>query len=327
MDFISFTAGADDNGRRLDRVLRRLLPEENLPGIYKSLRKGIIKLNDRKAEPGTKVASGDSISVAAFLADKIQETPLIIHMQNPCIDFSSITLFSNTYICVINKPYDVAVQGGTGSLAEAYAGYWKQNRNNGKSSSLSFRAGPLHRLDRKTTGLLVLSNNLQGAQWFTGAVAEHQIGKRYIALVQGTIKSRQDWTDSIESEQDISPAEFHTVCISDSGGRSAMTTVQPLSYGTYSGLDITLAEYAISTGRKHQIRAQSASHGFPLLGDTAYGGIQIHEDCDFYLHARELSVPENNPIQMPVKITAPISTNFQKMLNKTLINWNGLLII
>ena len=111
---------------------------------------------------------------------------------------------------------------------------------------------------------------------------------------------------------------FHTVSVSSGGdGKAAYTEVTPLSHGIFNKKSVTLARILIKTGRTHQIRAQAAFHGFPLLGDTAYGGQKIDAKKfgqEFFLHAAELHFPKDNPLGLAESIMAPIPQSFEKLL-------------
>ena len=160
MDFINFTITENDSGRRLDKVTRRILPQMPLTAIYKHIRKGFIKLNQKRAKAETIVKTDDTIQVAAFLKEDIslqqQNKPAI---KNPVISpaISIEDIFVNEHIRIINKPYDISVHGDSKektSLADIIA---KDFFEKDKNQSLSFRPGPLHRLDRKTTGIIAFS--------------------------------------------------------------------------------------------------------------------------------------------------------------------------
>ncbi len=317
MEFRKFEAGPEDDGRRADRVIRRLLPDERLSSVYGALRKGFIRINDKRIKPETHVASGDVLSVADFLLAQKDVAPAESSGKN-VLPYEII--FKNEHFLVINKPYDISVQqAGAGrlSLAETVAAYYRSAGKSG-AASLSFTPGPLHRLDRKTTGILFFSWSLEGAQWFSRQMAAHGLEKKYLALVQGILSSAEEWEDFIEKEDDSRPS-FHTVRIVQSGGKCAHTEAEPVSSGTYNGRPVTLVKFTISTGRMHQIRAQAAFRGFPLLGDTAYGGAAIHEKQDFFLHAYEVRIP-GNTLGLPRALEAPLPVFFNNMLNKTLIN-------
>lgn len=340
MDFIDFYAGINDNERRIDKVLKKLAENSSLSTIYSTIRKGLIRVNDKKVKSNIKIQTNDKISIAKFLIDNNQ---IIIntaidskknslnkttnYLQN---DFKNIeTIFENQHIKIINKPYNINVHG-TNSISEIIENEYKQKND----SSLSFVPGPLHRLDKKTTGLLAFSNSLIGAKWFSSAIKEKSIRKFYVGICLGSISSSQIWNDYIEQNENRK-SNFYTMRIIPENEKSSMPSCQnlattictPLAHGIYKKNKITLCQYEIKTGKKHQIRCQSAFHNFPLLGDTAYNSKSIEEEQDFFLHAYKLIFPKNNELNLPDEITAPISKKFNFFLEQTLINWNGRLII
>lgn len=325
MDFENFIAGKDDDGRRLFRVLKSLLPEG--AQIHQLLRKSLIKLNGKKADASDKVCEGDEIRIPAFLLRGGAHDGKKQNLEKGANENLILenTILKTPDFLIVNKPYDVSVQGGKENLCDIVASIFEREN---KSTSLSFRPGPLHRLDRKTTGVLVFSQSLEGAKWFSEQLSAHNIKKTYIAIIEGKLEKSERWEDFISSESDDKKdtAVFHRVCArtntAEKGAKLAITNAIPLSYGKYHGKDVTLAQFRIETGRKHQIRAQSALHGHSLLGDTAYGAQKISEAQDFFLHAYRLEFPENNPFSLPKNIDAFILTNFQKMLNKLLIKWD-----
>lgn len=315
MEFTHLTAGQDDDGRRLDVLIRRLLPGQPLSHVYGALRKGLVTVDGKKRKQDFRVRAGSDIAVANMLmgADNGAErnaTPLPEHL----------VLFRNDDLLIVNKPYDIPVQTtrhGGRSLADMvrddFAFFHKD------SDSLSFRCGPLHRLDRKTTGIVVFSQSLRGARWFSDALQAHRIQKTYLALVQGTVETEQLWEDAVAKKDTVSK-NFYTVAVGEHG-KNALTSIKPLAVGSYNGVPVTLVQCRITTGRKHQIRAQAAAHGFPLLGDTAYGGRRGATAQDFFLHAHHLAFGEN-PCAVPVEIRAEIPPAFAEMLRECLINFS-----
>lgn len=319
MDFLQYTAGPDDTGRRLDKIIRKFLPETPMSEIFKYLRKGFIKLNGRKVEGSIHVDAGDVIQIAAFAVQNKTEGDV---KANPCsleneeqpysTSLSLEDVFRNRYLRILNKPYDVPVHGKSDSgisLEEAVRKDYSPQEN-----SLSFTPGPLHRIDRKTTGLVVFSQNLIGAKLFSEMMQEHRFTKKYLAVLRGTLREKAIWQDQIDDKPIAeSPTtrknttSFHTVKIVKSGGKTAVSKITPISHGVFQETPITLAEVQIETGRKHQIRAQCAFHGHPLLGDTAYGSpdyrtLQGH----FLLHSWEMTFPEHNPLDLPPRVIAPL---------------------
>ena len=322
MDFIDFTAGKDDDGRRLDKIARKFLSTQGLSSLYKSIRSGLIKLNGRKTKAEIRVKEGDVLSVADFLTGTPAEN--ISDVNAGKINLSEITVFKNEHILILNKPYDIPVQKaskGQFSLDEAVkADYLSQKHPH----SLSFMPGPMHRLDRKTTGLIAFSQSLEGARYFSEAIKKHIIRKIYVAPVTGNMVSPEEWTDCIMKNEEDSKA-FRTVK-AGTEGKTALTRALPLAHGKYNGTDITLVQFTIMTGRTHQIRSQSSLHGYPLAGDTAYSAIPLRGG-KFFLHAVRLILPGDNSLGLPHEITCPPGEDFKEFLSVALINWDGGLII
>ncbi len=364
MDFTHFTAGKDDSDRRLDRILRRFLSEENLSSLYKSLRKGLVKVNGKKCDGNFRIKEGDTIVIADFLlgktcpkeaggkSDDVKAESFEPSYLKENKFIKSITIFKNEALLILNKPYDIPVQPSSSSKGASLAEIVQKDYElSHKNTSLSFRTGPLHRLDRKTTGLIAFSQNLEGAKWFSDKIKSHEIQKVYLALLEGKLTERAVWEENIQKVENgklkvesfsfgkvsgfgegFSCGEdscfgakrlqgaFHTVSVSADGeGKNAYTEVTPISHGIFNKKSVTLARILIKTGRTHQIRAQAAFHGFPLLGDTAYGGQKIDAKRfgqEFFLHAHELHFPKDNPLGLAESITAPISQAFEKILQE-----------
>lgn len=313
MDFVDFPISQNDLDRRIDKIIRKFIPEISLSLVYKDLRKGLIKVNSKKVKEDYRVQSGDIVNIASFLLETTDNQPDIqkteISLPLPEI------VFKNQHILLINKPYDSLVHGSETSLDKAVLNYYK---NNIKDNSLSFTPGPLHRLDRKTTGLLAFSLSLQGAHWFSEHIKDHSIQKFYAAVVEGKVNKKEHWEDFIQKDENQNKS-FKTVTASSSkkteDEKLASTDIEPIAYGNYVGKTVTLIKLNIHTGRTHQIRAQSALHGHPLLGDTAYGGKKLPDSKqDFYLQAYCLKIPEN-PIELPDEIKIELNKDFLTMLN------------
>ena len=327
MEFKDFTAGRDDNGRRLDKIIRIFLKDIPLTEIYKLVRKGLIKLNHKKAKPESRVCKGDVISIAEFILksesdQQKNETTSKTHSKNPPLNI----VFENEHLLIIDKPYDRTVHSKEDGVYKDVLTYLEQKKSDSLlgDKSLSFRPGPLHRLDRRTTGLLVFSKSIEGARWFSDGIKNHTIHKKYYGLAQGELKKSELWQDFL-SDSDTSASDgFYTVEENEDGVK-AETLAVPAAFGKLNGKTVTLIEYSIKTGRKHQIRAQSALHQHPLKGDTAYGGQTLKGfEREFYLQAYCLTFPSDNPLNLPSEIKIKLSSDFIKILKYCEIENPGL---
>jgi 23S rRNA pseudouridine955/2504/2580 synthase len=187
-------------------------------------------------------------------------------------------------LLALNKPTGVQVHGegrtlGQDSLDEQVRAYLA-----GKlPASLSFRPGPLHRLDKPTSGILVFSTSLEGARVFSDLLRAHRLKKRYLALVDGSVEEPALWEETLV--RDTGRQKTLVAQDEDAGAKAAKTRVFPLAAaGNYS---LILLE--IETGRTHQIRTQAAYHRHPLSGDGKYGGSRM--TGGLLLHALSLEFP------------------------------------
>lgn len=322
MEFKEFTAGKDDNDRRLDRVIRKIAQKESLSGLYKAIRKGLVRVNEKKTDAAEHIFEGDKIKIPDFLIQKENEKQPDKNSENKKTNSDFQIIFQNEDFLVINKPYDIPVHGAKNSLEKSIAEFYRNNFP--QENSISFTPGPLHRLDRKTTGILAFSMSLKGARWFSENIANHSIKKIYTAVLQGKLPEAQNWSDYISKEYSEEKT-FQTVKISANPEKNekfllAKTKIIPIKYFEYKKIPCTLAEIEIQTGRTHQIRAQSAFHGFPLLGDTAYGGTKITAGQDFFLHAKTLIFPEERLPGLPEKLEANPPFAFEKFCKTNLLN-------
>lgn len=304
MDFREFKTGPDDTGRRLDRIIRILIPTLSLASIYKSIRKGLIKVNKKNCSKDYRINDEDIIQAAEFLFDEntATETPKVktqINATEAASFLEKIRIFENEHIAVFNKPAGINVHSADKndkSLQTYFQLYYEVFCNN---DSVSFRPGPLHRIDKNTSGLVCFSKSNECAVWFGDCMKEHKIIKTYAAILQGNITQTLEWQDYLIKEDE--EAAFHTVKVyskddvnKPSEAKLCITKVFPVKTFKSEAQNLTYCNIQIETGRQHQIRAQASFHGFPLWGDTAYGGKKTTENkgC-FYLCAYKLELPQN----------------------------------
>jgi 23S rRNA pseudouridine955/2504/2580 synthase len=236
-------------------------------------------------------------------------------------------LFEGLGLLILNKPPGVLVHG-RGSLEERVRLYLKPRL----PPSLSFKPGPLHRLDKPTSGIIVFSASLEGARRFSALIRERRIRKEYLAIVDGTIGSggeRSGWISWISwiswIDDLLRDREAKKTLASGAGEKSsrrALTRVRPL---VQAG-DHTLILAEIETGLTHQIRAQAAARGHPLSGDRKYGGSPLAGG--FRLHARALEFPagefsdstdrtgETAFPGLPRRIEAPLPEGFSRKIRE-----------
>ena len=328
--FRELKTGPGDAGRRLDRVLRKALPDHSLSLIHRLLRQGKARLNGNPASPADRVPPGAVIQLVLQEEElkKIQprsftEEKKKLASKTPCNSVSSVVTISSlpeilwrgAGIIVFNKPPGLATHGENSldTLVNAWLG--------GKlPPSLSFKPGPLHRLDKPTSGAIAFSETIEGARLFSRLLRERQAAKTYLAIVEGRVTGEAVWQDELARDSytgktfaaggaGVAGANFTAGKFAGgkfAAGKNALTAVKPLANdGSH-----TLIEARIVTGRTHQIRAQAAAHGHPLAGDVKYGG---HGGGGFFLHAWKLDLGDH-VAGFPQPLIAPLPSPFRSRI-------------
>ena len=214
------------------------------------------------------------VPIYSVRENTVSEPPEVLMYEG---DGSAVKM-ENEHLLFIDKPAGISVHDGPDSVAQVFS---KRTNN-----SLSFVSAPLHRLDQGTSGLLAVSKSAEGARWFCKKIKDHEIKKFYLGIALGRLEAPELWEDEVD-------------------GKAAKTIATPLKNGTVDGKEISLVQYQIFTGRKRQIRAQSAAHGHPLLGDKAFGA----EGGRFYLRSMRMEFPDND-LGLPPFIDAPEPQDF-----------------
>jgi 23S rRNA pseudouridine955/2504/2580 synthase len=269
---LAITASENDDGRRLDRILRKSFTDFPLSLIARLLRGGKVTVDGRACSGGYRVHSGETIVVHGAGREGGLYTEQPADAGAFPAAFSLNIVYEDGDFLVINKPKGLLTHapdkggaarthnGDVRTLSEAVSAYLS-----GKiAPSLSFRPGPLHRLDRNTRGLIVFGKSLKGARFFSDALREGRVRKFYHALVDGHVSREEVWDDLLIRDGRAKKTGGADTAL----GKRAVTRVRPLQQQDIR----TVIEAEIMTGRTHQIRAQCALHGHPLSGDRKYGG-------------------------------------------------------
>lgn len=260
----------DDVGRRLDRVVRKFLPEHSLGTIFGAIRRGDIRVNSGRVDGSYRISPGDRISIPVRMAPK---TPRAGGTDSSVLPnwFRDSIIFENENVLALDKPPGILVHGPS-SLERAVEGYLRPGRRN----SLSFTPGPLHRLDRNTSGLVLFGKSIAGATRFTALLRSRSVGKEYLALLEGRLDRTETWSDNLERDRTTRTS------VPSSTGRAVRSVVSPLC----SSDEATLAVVSMESGFTHQIRAQAAANGHALVADGKYGARDRGQR--YLLHARSI---------------------------------------
>ncbi|MDR1095565.1 MAG: RluA family pseudouridine synthase [Spirochaetaceae bacterium] len=288
---ITLTACENDSGRRLDRILRKQFPAFSLSFINRLLRKKKVLVNGHTRDGGYRVASGDRIEVQTAgepgISDQTHD-PEPPQMETPPL----CVIYEDDDLLVVDKPAGMLTHGTlkNESLASIVAAYLADKI----PASLSFRPGPLHRLDRNTSGLVVFGKSLKGAQFFTQATQNGRVTKYYLALVDGVMEKEAVWEDYLvrDKAKKITRAAGDHSQKTKASAKKAVMRARPIKSESKTESDVTLIEAEISSGKTHQIRVQCGIHGHPLRGDKKYGGSPWK--TDYFLRAYKIVIQKDD---------------------------------
>ncbi|MDZ5762133.1 RluA family pseudouridine synthase [Candidatus Cyrtobacter comes] len=252
---------AQDSGLRIDRWFKINHPEYPFTIVAKLARKGKIKVNGKKANIYDRVIEGQEIK---FFEVKLEQkeannVPDILKYKNFADAFyKKHLIFCDEHITVINKPVAAACQGGSGISVgiDTLAKFWD------KQPVL------VHRLDKETSGVLVMANNRVIAKELSALFSSQQIKKDYLAVLKGHIVKKS----------------IDTPVLDNGKYKHAITNYELLEL---SDLGYSLVIVSPMTGRKHQIRIHSAALGSPVVGDDKHG-ISSSNDVSMMLHSYRL---------------------------------------
>lgn len=308
-------------GQKLFNFLKRSLGAENNE-IHRWIRTGQVRINKKRAKAFDLVQEGDLIRIPPFAQNQIHtsaQTQNSYDKTPPKKPLPFPIVYENKHILVIDKPAGIACQGGTGQK-ENIADILKEFYRNA-----DFIPAPAHRLDKETQGLLLIGKTYSALRFLTEYMRgeesslihdlENTPKKIYHTLVYGDISHFADQnpylchslyhnesekkecvfdTFSLKNKQEIqSHIQKHGLIQIMPTGEKALFACSALNVLSVKN-NKSLIEIGIYTGRKHQIRVQLASSGFPLVSDTKYAPQKLLQKNDkFFLLCRQITLPEN----------------------------------
>jgi len=262
---VTFTSAADEAGQRLDQYLVSKLPEVSRARVQQLIAKGEVLVGGSAARASLRLKGGEEITVTS----PPQAPPLRALAEEIPLDI----VYEDDDLAIVNKPAGMMVHAGAGATEDA------RNRGTLVNALLhhfralsgiggELRPGIVHRLDRATSGLMVVAKNDESHRRLARQFSSRQVHKTYLALVQGWPKQERG---TIQSSISRDAQRRIRMTTRRSGGREAVThylVMRKLNtvYGKFA-----LLELKIETGRTHQIRVHLSSINHPVVGDTLYG--------------------------------------------------------
>ncbi len=271
---------------RLDRFLRREIPGLTQAMLQKLLRTGKIRRNGTRAEANARLATGDVLMVPELAAPdaKPRQRHIVKMDLSRLQELEAMILYQDDAVMALNKPAGMAVQGGSG-ITVHIDGMLDSLRGDGGE-----RPKLVHRLDRDTSGVLLLARTARAAQKLAALFRGRDIEKTYFALLAGVPEPPQGRIDL-----PLKRVEFGNVSRAEPAGRrdkDAQKAITDYRVLDFAGKKFCLVELKPLTGRMHQLRAHCLALGTPILGDAAYGGIFSEAfAAQLHLHARKMVLP------------------------------------
>lgn len=301
MQNLFFSVSEGEIGLRIDRFLADKVSDLSRSYIQKLLKEEKVTVGERTVKANYRIQEGDTI----LLSLPVLKEPDILPEDIP-LDI----LYEDDFLLVVNKPKNMVVHPSaghySGTLVNGVLSHCK-----GKLSGINgvMRPGIVHRIDKDTTGALVVCKTDQAHRHLAEQLKNHTIQRRYRAVVQGNLKED---TGRIQAPIGRHPIDRKKMAVNHKNGKDAVTHYQVLErFGS-----ATYIECRLETGRTHQIRVHMASIGHPLLGDEVYGtsknpyhlqGQALHAMILGFVHPQSEEYME---------FTAPMPDYFTKLLEK-----------
>lgn len=293
------------SSERLDKVLATLLPEHSRGRLQQWIIDGWVKVNDQETKVRQTIRAGDRIWVQA------QPSQEQVAFAPEAMDLDIVA--STEHFIIINK--------AAGMVTHPGAGNWSGTLLNGLLYHFPElvqipRAGIVHRLDKDTSGLLMVARTEIAQTHLVRQLQERSVGRQYLALVKGHIGDEGVIDAAIGRDRRVAVKMSTEAPIA---AKEARTRYRCEARGHWENHPVSLVECRLETGRTHQIRVHLSSLGHPLIGDGIYGGPTWVEASRQMLHAQSLSFidPADSSEQ---QFTAPLPEDMQNAVDS--IDWS-----
>ena len=291
---------SDDSGVRLDRWLKENLSDVTYIEVQKLIRTGQVRIDGGRKKSNYRLNSGEKIwfpprytKINSSINKKIQ--------HHGSLSIEKITIYEDESLLVLDKPYGLSTQGGTGVKYHIDQLLSEENEDVEKNYRL------VHRLDKYTSGALIIAKRRDSASFYTKAFLDKKIKKCYLALTAGEFKKKIGVIDLPLKKTNLKQAS-----ISEDKFQDAITQYEVIATTKNK---ISLVKLEPITGRKHQIRKHLSMLNSPIIGDAKYGNNFIPNNIEkrFYLHSFIIEFPAYNQ-QQNITVRAKIPQYFDDAL-------------
>lgn len=293
----------DSENQRIDNYLSKVLKGVPKSHIYRILRSGEVRVNGKRIEPNYRLKIGDTLRLPP-----VRTAKPVKQAGNAFPNLRLEVLFEDDVLLVINKPAGVAVHGGSG-VSSGIVELLRMRKPKAPFLEL------VHRLDRETSGVLLLAKKRSALITLHQRLREGQVEKRYLAMVKGRWINQKQSVE-LPLHKYVTAAGERRVTVNPRG-QAAHT----LFYLRKSWQEFSLLEAELKTGRTHQIRAHLAHLGFPILGDPKYGDFALNRFLAtrglkrMFLHAFRLVVQHPRTGQA-LRLDAPLPTDLEQFVDE-----------
>ena len=291
----------EDQQMRLDKYLAEQFPEQTRSYLQKLIKDGAVLVNGKCVKTGFQLSKGDEVSVSIPEPKELDVLPQKMDQD---------IVYEDEDVILINKPKGMVVHPAPGHTTDTLVnGLLYHCKDHLSGINGVARPGIVHRIDRDTTGILIVCKNDKAHNSIAAQLKEHSINRRYRALVHGNIKED---TGTVEGPIGRHPIDRKKMSINERNGKPAVTHYTVLErFGNY-----TLIECKLETGRTHQIRVHMTSIGHSLVGDEVYGPakcpFKLQGQC---LHAMVLGFVHPTTGQY-MEFSADLPEYFEELLKK-----------
>lgn len=292
----AFKVPAEDTGKRVDLFLQERLPEHSRSRIQQWIRDGRARIGGAPVKPSLRLRGGETVEIEPAEPPPLRAVPeaLPVHV-----------LYEDDDVVAVDKPAGMIVHAGagvrTGTLVNALL--HRFGALSGAAGDL--RPGIVHRLDRYTSGVLLVARNDAAHRALAAQFSSRTVEKTYIALVRGRVKAESGRIEKPVARDRVRRTRMTARLAT---GRAAVTEYRVLR--RFQGF--TLLEVRIRTGRTHQIRVHMASIGHPVAGDRLYGA-PPHASGRFFLHSHRIGFRQPATGE-PVTVVSPLPPDLEAWL-------------
>ncbi|KMO17122.1 RluA family pseudouridine synthase [Methylobacterium platani] len=302
----------DEAGMRIDRFLSARFPQLPFTRIQSLVRKGELRVNGKRAKAADRVEPGASVRVPPLSLEVRAPAPGSPRAEGDLAFLRSLILYEDQDMMVLNKPFGLAVQGGSGTTRHVDGLLEAMRDKDGQKPRL------VHRLDKDTAGCLIIAKTRLAAATLAKTFRSRAARKIYWALAAGVPKVRQGRISTYLAREEVGEADSR-MRVAQHGDEGASHALTYYAVVDQAGQKLAWLSLKPVTGRTHQLRAHAAHIGHPLVGDPKYFDIENWElpgglQNRLHLLARRIVIPHPRTAK-PIDVTAPLPPHMAQSWN------------